>query len=473
MTPVHVIAGFLGTGKTTLLQSLLPRLSGRSAVIVNDFGQARIDATLLDGAATLTDIPGGCVCCTAPEGLGRAVEALLDSVKPDRIFIEPSGLARPQDVVDMLARGGVGLRVALQPTVVLVDVAQVRPGEPGLGLTGEVLAQIEAADVLVGSRADLADTEQHAAFHAFAAQVWPPLLAVATAARGAIDPAFVVGPWPEMRQKILTNAPHDETQPHHDEARSRNDETKSRCDDPHHEHTLACVPRRHPYAAVSEVWPAEAIFAWEKLRVVLQNAPSLARFKGLVHTDIGWVRIDVAGGRLHVAPTGYRRDSRVDAIVEDPDATGIEAARLREHLHTALAPMAPALIDGALVLVDEGDRILALDRRALAGLPGQVPDVSVVQPGRVGSAVPLAEVLALAAPSPDARFVLVASDGMTTAPLDVREAAGALVVHSLDGAELPAGQGGPFRVLVPAGTGEEKPTCASVKGLVRVRLLPG
>jgi DMSO/TMAO reductase YedYZ molybdopterin-dependent catalytic subunit len=90
----------------------------------------------------------------------------------------------------------------------------------------------------------------------------------------------------------------------------------------------------------------------------------------------------------------------------------------------------------------------------------------------VGSAVPLAEVLALAAPSPGARFVLVASDGMTTVPLSVREAAGALVVHSLHGAELTAGQGGPFRVLVPAAAGE-KPTCASVKGLVRVRLLPG
>ncbi|MEN9785697.1 MAG: hypothetical protein RLZZ299_961, partial [Pseudomonadota bacterium] len=72
MVPVTVIAGFLGTGKTTLLQRLLPQLPGRSAVVVNDFGTARIDATLLGGAATLTDIPGGCVCCTAPEGLADA-----------------------------------------------------------------------------------------------------------------------------------------------------------------------------------------------------------------------------------------------------------------------------------------------------------------------------------------------------------------------------------------------------------------
>ena len=117
-TPVHVVGGFLGTGKTTVLLAELARREGveRCAVVVNDFGQAAIDATLLGGGVQVTNIPGGCVCCTAPEGLGAAVRAILDELKPDRIFVEPSGLGRPRDVVDMLARGEVAARIALGPT---------------------------------------------------------------------------------------------------------------------------------------------------------------------------------------------------------------------------------------------------------------------------------------------------------------------------------------------------------------------
>src|SRR5688572_5169914 len=108
-TPVHVVSGFLGAGKTTTITALLRRFPN-SAVVVNDFGEARVDATLLDGAATITDIAGGCVCCTAPEGLAKTIDALLDEVRPARVFIEPSGLARPQDVLDMLSRGGLAER---------------------------------------------------------------------------------------------------------------------------------------------------------------------------------------------------------------------------------------------------------------------------------------------------------------------------------------------------------------------------
>jgi UDP-N-acetylmuramate--alanine ligase len=76
----------------------------RCAVLVNDFGEARIDRLLLGGGVQVSDIAGGCVCCTAPAGLVPALTAILEELRPDRLFIEPSGLARPQDIVDMLAR---------------------------------------------------------------------------------------------------------------------------------------------------------------------------------------------------------------------------------------------------------------------------------------------------------------------------------------------------------------------------------
>jgi G3E family GTPase len=446
-----VVAGFLGSGKTTLLQRLLPRLPGRSAIVVNDFGEARIDATLLDGTATLAEIPGGCVCCTAPEGLVPAVHALLDEVRPDRIFIEPSGLARPQDLVDMLARGGLEERVSRGPTLVLVDIARIRPNQPQYGLPDEVLAQIEAADVLIGSRADLADAEQLAAFHALAASLWPAPVRTVVAAQGVVHPGVLDAPAGEPRRSH-DHAPHE-----------------GPC-------TPVCAtsPAGHGHVGLSRVWGPEHTFAWDALRVALENAGP-ERVKGLFHGDIGWFRADMAGGRLHLAATGYRRDSRVDVILRDGPDAAARVATLEAALEASILVEATRDAEEPHVtLVGMDGTALTLTRAALAALPRQLVDVGTRVPGRSGSAVPLAEVLALAMPTAGARFVVSAADGMTTAPVPVA-GLDALLVHTLDAAAVPDTQGGPFRLLVPpAGASGDAPArCANVKGVVRVRLIPG
>ena len=73
--PVHIVAGFLGAGKTTAIRAQLDARRGeRVAVIVNDFGEASFDeVSLAEGEPfRITNIPGGCVCCTAPEGFVAA-----------------------------------------------------------------------------------------------------------------------------------------------------------------------------------------------------------------------------------------------------------------------------------------------------------------------------------------------------------------------------------------------------------------
>jgi DMSO/TMAO reductase YedYZ molybdopterin-dependent catalytic subunit len=97
-------------------------------------------------------------------------------------------------------------------------------------------------------------------------------------------------------------------------------------------------------------------------------------------------------------------------------------------------------------------------------MPGQVPDVAALVPGRNGAGVMLAELLKVARACPGDDVVLVASDGMTSAPTRVADIGAAVLLHSLDGGPVPADQGGPFRVLAPKG----QSACASVKGVVRV-----
>lgn len=451
-TPVHVVAGFLGTGKTTAVRRLVAAREGqeRCAIVVNDFGDARIDATLLDGVAKVTDIPGGCVCCTAPQDLARTVAALLAEVRPDRLFIEPSGLGRPQDVVDMLTRGGLRAEVELGPTLVLVDPSML-VGEPPALLD----EQIAAADVLVANRCDLASVEAMAGFRARARALWPPAAAVFETTMGDLPPSVL--DWPPGHGPRAAEAelapPPVPVDPH--------------ADHPHDHGNHHHAPSTQGYAALSRVFPPDWTFSWDALRRLLQETPGIARFKGLFRADVGWIRLDVAGGRMHFAPTPYRRDSRVDVIAKDRAVLeAVDAGLVDARVPEDAAPFGPAV---ALVDADGFETVLTRD--ALVALPGQVPDVSTVVPGRAGAGVRLRELFALVPLPAGARFVLTAADGMTSPPASVAEVGDAVLVHSLGDAPLPEKQGGPYRALAP--TDPERGQCANVKGVVRIRVLAG
>lgn len=106
-TPVTVISGFLGSSKTTLLNDLLADLEGRCiAVIVNDFSEVNIDASLIAGEGYLergedrfVELTNGCICCTLREDLIESVGKLAKSGKYDHIVIESTGISEPMPVV--------------------------------------------------------------------------------------------------------------------------------------------------------------------------------------------------------------------------------------------------------------------------------------------------------------------------------------------------------------------------------------
>jgi G3E family GTPase len=133
--PTHVIAGPLGAGKTSLIKHLLAQrpANERWAVLINEFGQIGLDAALLtrdvDGIA-LGEVAGGCLCCVngAPFqiGLGR----LLRKARPDRLFIEPSGLGHPAQLLGQLKEAPwVGV-LSVQPCVLVLDAQALAAGKP-------------------------------------------------------------------------------------------------------------------------------------------------------------------------------------------------------------------------------------------------------------------------------------------------------------------------------------------------------
>ncbi len=444
--PVQIVSGFLGAGKTTAIRAQLDaRRDQRIAVIVNDFGEASFDeVTLAEGEPfRITNIPGGCVCCTAPEGFVDALGAVL-AEKPDRLLIEPTGLARPQDLIDTIRRCPHGASVELAPVVVLIDPHQiVAQDERGDETTRTLLReQAQVADVLVANRTDLATGSELTAFERYAAELWPPPLAVHRTRHGVLPRALLDWPAGEGPRSERQHEPHA------------------------HEHP----PSTEGYGARSWRWSPEVIFSGRRLRDALaalagDDSP-VARFKGIFRTEEGVSRLEIAGGVLHDRLTSFRRDSRADAIargdedVLDRIGAALAAAVLREDERQ----LDPNRIE--LVLPD--GRVHAVDRAALQALPGGIADVSGQFPKRSGTAARLDALFAALALPSGGSAVVVAGDGFASEAVPLSVLRKGVLLHSLDDAPLPEGHGGPFRLLIPEDASPEPVSCANVKGVAKI-----
>ncbi|WP_019171672.1 CobW family GTP-binding protein [Pseudaminobacter salicylatoxidans] len=160
-TPVTVIGGFLGAGKTTLVNHILSGDHGlKVAVLVNDFGAINIDAALITSTeGGLYSLSNGCVCCGLNQGFVEQLEELLAArADIDHIVIEASGVADPARIMDTVRYSRFAARLRADAIVVVVDAAgfdDAIAAAPGLAE-----AQIGSADLLVLNKTDLIGREK-------------------------------------------------------------------------------------------------------------------------------------------------------------------------------------------------------------------------------------------------------------------------------------------------------------------------
>lgn len=167
--PLVVVGGYLGAGKTTLVNRLLReagRAGRRVAVLVNDFGEVSIDADLVVGAeGGVLALAGGCVCCSYGADLVGAVVRMVARVPtPDVLLVETSGVGLPAAVARTAALAP-GVRV--ESLVVLADAAAVRAQAADRYVGGTVRQQLREADLVLLSKADLAGAAEAAAVAAW------------------------------------------------------------------------------------------------------------------------------------------------------------------------------------------------------------------------------------------------------------------------------------------------------------------
>jgi G3E family GTPase len=159
--PVTVIGGFLGAGKTTFVNRLLAAGGPRTAVLVNDFGEINIDATLIashDGSTmTLTN---GCICCSTGAGFIDTMCRVLDADVPfERIVIEASGVGDPWKIAEIAL---IEPTLRLDRVIVLADAGRIAELIDDAKVGDTVRGQFARCDVVLLSKTDLVDADRHA-----------------------------------------------------------------------------------------------------------------------------------------------------------------------------------------------------------------------------------------------------------------------------------------------------------------------
>jgi G3E family GTPase len=191
--PVIALTGYLGAGKTSLLNHVLRAPDARVGVVINDFGDLNVDAALVTGQVDEpASIAGGCICCLPDEGgLDAALEKLAEpKLGLDAIIVEASGLADPVAVSRIIRFSGVE-RVRPGGVVDVIDAAMHfetvdRGGAPP--------ARYAAASLVVVNKLDqIPDDDRAAAFERIEARVRErhPEAHIVGAVGGRVDPALL------------------------------------------------------------------------------------------------------------------------------------------------------------------------------------------------------------------------------------------------------------------------------------------
>lgn len=187
--PVILVTGFLGAGKTTLINHLLTHAGGRRlAAVVNDFGAVNIDAALIaENADGVMSLANGCICCSLQGDLLRTLSSLLRRDPcPEGIVIETSGVSDPAEVVRTLLDPVVWREAPLETVIAVADAAALA-ADPALLDDTLCRSQVASADIVALNKADLVDAAGLARARAALARLKPERVIFDVSA-GAIAP---------------------------------------------------------------------------------------------------------------------------------------------------------------------------------------------------------------------------------------------------------------------------------------------
>lgn len=290
LRPAHieVVAGFLGAGKTTFLRRMLSDADPdvRTVVLVNDFGALGIDSSLVSGrGADVVELPNGCICCSLRTDLAKQIRDTVARWSPQRLLIEPSGVAEVGALIRTLNRPDLGDVVADVRVYTLVDAGAFLRDYAQLPEYFE--AQANIAPVLIVNKADLATPGELRTIEQ-TLHMLNPRAAIKTATYGVVAGGLESAPL----AADLLSAEEDE-----------------------HEHEVEVALGLQPWST-----QLAGTYDEQALRGVLEAAArgqygEILRLKGIARVRRGWVNFDLAGGQTSMVAFAPRSEDELPRVM--------------------------------------------------------------------------------------------------------------------------------------------------------------
>jgi putative photosynthetic complex assembly protein 2 len=302
---VDVVAGFLGAGKTTYVRRLLASadLAVRTVVLVNDFGALGIDGSLLAGrGADIVELPNGCICCSLSQDLARQLRDVIARWAPERVIIEPSGVADLAALLAVLNRADLSRHVGRMRVCAVFDAGGFMRDYGRMHMFIE--AQAALASLLIVNKIDVAD---------------PADLPIIEATLLALNPGAEIV---RARHGLVQVSGFDHPAQTVAWRFSDNSGRKTAGHDSEHAIDFTAWSAR----LYDSVRPK---MLQDLLDAVAGGAyGQIERVKGIARAGAGWVHFDVSGGRSTVAAFAPNKDEeqRVTAIGRTLDGVRLQAA---------------------------------------------------------------------------------------------------------------------------------------------------
>jgi G3E family GTPase len=245
MIPITILTGFLGSGKTTLINKIIKKNPDiRFGLIINEFGEIGVDGQIIDGnTEEKLEISDGCVCCVVRADLCQAIEKMAMSEKVDYILLETSGLAEPAPVIQTF--------MTINPEVVRLDsFMTLLDAQNYDSLTKEyknIDEQIKLADVVVLNKIEGFTPEQITEFQSKIAVLNPYATMIENNENTPVNLFIESGKWSMGRLLELGLSPQEAEHKH--EIHHHDDE---HCENPDHHHTHS-HEHHHTHDEVDEV----------------------------------------------------------------------------------------------------------------------------------------------------------------------------------------------------------------------------
>lgn len=321
--PITLLAGYLGAGKTTLMNHILTNQKGyKVAVIVNDIGEVNVDADLIAKDANITDtsslvpLTNGCICCSLKSDMVKQIEKLIKTGKFDYVLIEASGVCEPMPIAQALETIENGY---IDGVVSVVDAmrmatefdegnALLREGIEEEDIESLLVQQIEFCNTLIINKVDLVNEEQLKKIRAMVKKLQPNARVI-EATKANVDIEKILGTKEFDFEKVYSSAgwvaelnkdddddDHDEHEHHHEHHHDDDDDDHDEHEHGHHHHH----EHRHEgesedeYGIGSFIYYRRAAFDRQKLDQVADKWPkNIIRSKGVMWFDdepeMAWV----------------------------------------------------------------------------------------------------------------------------------------------------------------------------------------